>query len=95
MKKALQTGHGHGVLPAAHRKDHRSGTGVPGEPLGPGIEFSADEAKLMNKKTAQVGPVRDSLPEKTLCHSPRHNELAFTVPMFDEFMKRWMPEPPQ
>ncbi|MHB1711720.1 MAG: hypothetical protein ACYCV7_09990 [Acidimicrobiales bacterium] len=27
--------------------------------------------------------------------SPRYNELAFTVPMFDEFMKRWMPEAPQ
>jgi hypothetical protein len=63
--------------------------------LGPGIVLSADVAKLMHKKTAQVGPVRDSLLKKALCYSPRHNELAFTVPMFDEFMKRWMPEPPQ
>jgi hypothetical protein len=63
--------------------------------LGPGIVLSADVAKLMHKKTAQVGPVRDSLLKKALCYSPRHNELAFTVPMFDDFMKRWMPESPQ
>lgn len=63
--------------------------------LGPGIVLSADVAKLMHKKTAQVGPVRDSLLKKALCYSPRHNELAFTVPMFDQFMKRWMPESPR
>lgn len=62
--------------------------------LGPGIVLSADVAKLMHKKTTQVGPVRDSLLRKALCYSPRHNELAFTVPLFDEFMKRWMPEAP-
>lgn len=62
--------------------------------LGPGIVLSADVATLMRKKTTQVGPVRDSLLKKALCYSPRHNELAFTVPMFDEFMKRWMPEAP-
>jgi hypothetical protein len=63
--------------------------------LGPGIVLSADVAKLMHKKTTQLGPARDSLLKKALCYSPRHNELAFTAPMFDEFMKRWMPEVPQ
>jgi hypothetical protein len=63
--------------------------------LGSGIVLSADVAKLLHKKTTQVGPVRDSLLKKALCYSPRHNELAFTVPMFDEFMKRWMPEAPE
>lgn len=63
--------------------------------LGPGIVLSADVAKLMRKKTTQLGPVRDSLLKKALCYSPRHNELAFTVPMFDEFVKRWIPEIPR
>jgi hypothetical protein len=63
--------------------------------LGPGIVRSADVAKLLHKTTPQVGPVRDALLKKALCYSPRHNELAFTVPMFDEFMKRWIPEPPR
>ncbi|MGH9091714.1 MAG: hypothetical protein ACRDZR_10115 [Acidimicrobiales bacterium] len=47
-----------------------------------------------SQKTTQLGPVRDALLKKALCYSPRFNELAFTVPMFDEFMKRWLPEPP-
>jgi hypothetical protein len=59
--------------------------------LGPGIVKSADVANLLKKRTTQVGPVRDALLKKALCYSPRFNELAFTVPMFDGFMKRWMP----
>lgn len=62
--------------------------------LGPGIVLSGDVAKLMHKRTNELGPVRDALLKKTLCYSPRHNQLAFTVPMFDEFMKRWMPNGP-
>lgn len=59
--------------------------------LGPGIVKSGDVAKLLKKRTTQLGPVRDALLKKALCYSPRFNELAFTVPMFDEFMKRWIP----
>ncbi len=59
--------------------------------LGPGIVRSADVATLLHKKTTQVAPVRDALMKKAICFSPRFNELAFTFPMFDEFMKRWMP----
>lgn len=59
--------------------------------LGPGIVRSGDVARLLRKKTTQLGPVRDALLKKALCYSPRFNELAFTVPMFDEFMKRWIP----
>lgn len=62
--------------------------------LGPGIVLSGDVAKLMHKRTNELGPVRDALLKKALCYSPRHNQLAFTVPMFDEFMKRWMPNGP-
>ena len=59
--------------------------------LGPGVVRSADVAMLLHKKTTQVAPVRDSLMKKAICFSPRFNELAFTFPMFDQFMKRWMP----
>jgi hypothetical protein len=62
--------------------------------LGPGIVKSTDVANLLRKRTTQVGPTRDALLKKALCYSPRFNELAFTVPMFDEFMKRWMPNFP-
>ena len=59
--------------------------------LGPGIVRSADVAILLHKKTTQVAPVRDTLMKKAICFSPRFNELAFTVPMFDQFMRRWIP----
>jgi hypothetical protein len=51
-------------------------------------------AALLSKKTTQVAPVRDTLMKKALCFSPRFNELAFTVPMFDQFMKRLLPSLP-
>jgi len=58
--------------------------------LGPGVVRSAEVAALLQKKTTQVAPVRDTLMKKALCFSPRFNELAFTFPMFDQFMKRWI-----
>jgi hypothetical protein len=62
--------------------------------LGSGVVRSAEVAALLGKKTTQVAPVRDALMKKALCFSPRFNELAFTVPMFDQFMKRWIPSLP-
>ena len=59
--------------------------------LGPGVVRSAEVAALLGKKTTQVAPVRDTLMKKALCFSPGFNELAFTVPMFDQFMRRWIP----
>jgi hypothetical protein len=59
--------------------------------LGPGVVRSGEVAELLGKKTTQVAPVRDALIKKALCFSPRFNELAFTAPMFDQFMKRWIP----
>jgi AAA ATPase domain len=64
--------------------------------IGPGPMRSADVAALLGRSTTNVGPVRDRLLKKALCYSPRWGELGFTVPMFDQFMKRWMPwVPPQ
>jgi hypothetical protein len=59
--------------------------------LGPGIVSSGAVAAVLRKKTTQVAPVRDTLIKKALCFSPRFNELAFTAPLFDQFMKRWIP----
>lgn len=41
---------------------------------------------------SSVGPVRSSLIRKGMAWSPQHGDTAFTVPMFDEFMKREMPK---
>ncbi len=62
--------------------------------LGPGPSSSADVATRLGKTTGQLGPVRDRLIKRGLCYSPRWGEIAYTVPMFDGFMKRWMPAPP-
>jgi hypothetical protein len=62
--------------------------------LGPGVVRSAEVASLLRKRTTQVAPVRDTLIKKALCFSPRFNELAFTIPLFDQFMKRGMPSLP-
>jgi hypothetical protein len=59
--------------------------------LGSGPVRSGDVARLLGKRTTSLGPIRDGLIKKALCYSPRWGEIEFTVPMFDRFMKRWMP----
>jgi hypothetical protein len=39
-----------------------------------------------------VAPTRSALIAKGMTWSPNHGDTAFTVPMFDAFMKRLMPE---
>lgn len=56
--------------------------------LGAGDYSSGDVAASQNKTTTQVGMVRDSLIRKGLCYAPRHGVVAFTVPMFDDYLRR-------
>ncbi|HEY2563754.1 MAG TPA: ATP-binding protein [Acidimicrobiales bacterium] len=60
--------------------------------LGPGPKRSSEVAALLGKKTTALGPTRDGLIKKALCYSPRWGEIDFTVPMFDAFMRRWIPD---
>lgn len=60
--------------------------------LAPGPIRSGDVARLLRKSTPALAPTRDTLIKKALCYSPRWGEIDFTVPMFDEFMRRWIPE---
>jgi hypothetical protein len=59
--------------------------------LSPGPVKSADVAALLGKRTNALAPTRDTLIRRAICYSPRWGEIDFTVPMFDEFMKRWIP----
>ncbi len=59
--------------------------------LGPGPHRSGDIAETMERKSSSLGPTRASLIEKGMIWSPTHGDTAFTVPLFDEFMKRTMP----
>ena len=56
--------------------------------LGEGVHRSGEVAELIGKTTYQLGPVRDALVRKGKVYSPAHGDIAFTVPLFDQFMRR-------
>jgi hypothetical protein len=61
--------------------------------LGPGPHRSGDIALRLNVKVQSVAPTRGSLIDKGMIYSPAHGDTVFTVPLFDGFMKRTMPDP--
>lgn len=60
--------------------------------LGSGPYRTGDVADALGVKITTLGPVRASLIRKGMVYSPSHGAMAFTVPLFDEFMRRAMPE---
>lgn len=59
--------------------------------LGAGPHRSGDIAACYKAEVTSLAPTRSSLIGKGMVWSPNHGDTAFTVPMFDEFMKRIMP----
>jgi len=59
--------------------------------LGPGPHRSGDIADQLGRKVTSLGPTRNQLIAKGMIWSPSHGDTAFTVPLFDEFMRRIMP----
>ena len=59
--------------------------------LGQGYYRSGDIADILKFKITSLAPVRAKLIKKGMIYSPAHGELAFTVPLFDEFMIRAIP----
>jgi hypothetical protein len=59
--------------------------------LGPGPHRSGDIAEQLGRKVTTVAPIRNALIAKGMLYSPAHGDTAFTVPLFDGFMKRIMP----
>ena len=60
--------------------------------LGPGPHRSGDISAYFNVPVSSLAPTRSTLIAKGMVWSPNHGDTAFTVPMFDEFMKRIIPE---
>jgi len=60
--------------------------------LGPGPHRSGDIAACLGRKVESVAPVRSSLIRKGMVYSPNHGDTAFTVPMFDAYMRRAIPD---
>lgn len=59
--------------------------------IGAGPHRSGDIANILNKAVSTTAPTRSSLIRKGMIFSPNHGDTAFTVPLFDGFMKRIMP----
>lgn len=59
--------------------------------LGSGAHRSSDIADALGVKINSLGPRRANLIRKGMIYSPAHGDMAFTVPLFDEFMLRAMP----
>ncbi len=59
--------------------------------LGSGPHRTGDVAEALGRKTTAISTIRRNLIDKGMIYSPTHGEMAFTVPLFDGFMKRVMP----
>jgi AAA ATPase domain len=59
--------------------------------LGAGPHRSGDIAQALGLEVSSLAPTRNSLMKKGMLYSPSHGDTAFTVPLFDAFMKRVMP----
>ncbi|GAM97235.1 recA-superfamily ATPases [alpha proteobacterium U9-1i] len=54
---------------------------------------SSEVAKILGLTVAQSAPIRDELIRKGMAYSPERGLIGFTVPKFDEYMRRAMPSP--
>jgi hypothetical protein len=62
--------------------------------LGPGPHRSGDIAHILGREVRTVAPTRAKLIDKGMIYSPAHGDTGFTVPLFDAYMRRVMPEFP-
>jgi hypothetical protein len=59
--------------------------------LGPGPHRSGAIADRLGREVTALAPTRSALIRKGMIWSPSHGDTAFTVPLFDRFMKRSIP----
>jgi len=48
--------------------------------------------QLLSRDVQAVAPIRATLMGKGMLYSPSHGDNSFTVPLFDGYMKRVMPD---
>jgi len=60
--------------------------------LGAGTHRSGDIAACLGRKVESVAPTRSSLIRKGMIYAPNHGDTAFTVPLFDEYLRRIIPQ---
>ena len=59
--------------------------------LGPGPHRSGAIARMLDRKVTSLAPTRGQLIAKGVIWSAARGDTAFTVPLFDRFMRRIMP----
>jgi hypothetical protein len=59
--------------------------------LGPGPHRSGDIAQKLQRKVTSLAPLRSQIIKEGIIWSLSHGDTAFTVPLFDQFMRRIMP----
>jgi hypothetical protein len=59
--------------------------------LGPGLHRSGEIADRLGRTVQSLGPSRNNLIKKGIIWSPSHGDTGFTVPLFDDYMRRIMP----
>lgn len=60
--------------------------------LGSSPQRSGEVANKLGKTVEQVAALRAQLISKGMIYSPAHGVTAFTVPLFEEFLCREIPE---
>lgn len=60
--------------------------------MGAGPHRTSDVAETRGVNIASLGPIRARLINKGMIYSPAHGEIAFTVPLFNEFLCRAIPQ---
>ena len=59
--------------------------------FGSGKQRSGDIAEILGVKASSVAPTRSALIKKGMIYSPAHGDTEFTVPLFDQYMRRAIP----
>jgi len=59
--------------------------------LGAGPHRSGDIADQLGREVTNLAPTRGQLISKGMIWSPSHGDTSFTVPLFDEYMRRIIP----
>ena len=62
--------------------------------LGSGPHRSGEVSGILARGVGAVAPTRAKLIEKGMIYSPAHGDTGFTVPLFDEYLRRVLPEWP-
>lgn len=61
--------------------------------LGEGPHRSGDIAAQLKSTSRKVAPLRDRLIKKGMIFSPSHGDTAFSVPLFDEYLRKTTEQP--